>query len=177
MTQADPSATTVSVVPPGATFDIRPLQTTDRDWVRKTLRRYWASEQVLSRGKVHNAVDLTGFAAVRDDEEPVGLITYHIEGQDCEIVTHNSMADSGGIGSCLLAAVRNEARNQGCRRLWLVTTNDNVPALRFYQRRDFDICAFHKNAITESRRLKPEIPDVGLAGIPIKHEIELEYVL
>ena len=173
----DPQPETIAAVPPGATFDIRPLTPEDRDWVRKTLRRYWASEHVLSRGKVLDAVDLPGFAAFTDKEEPVGLITYHIEGEQCEIVTHNSMADSGGIGSCLLAAVRNEARNRGCKRLWLVTTNDNAPALRFYQRRDFDICALHKNAIVETRHLKPEIPDVGLSGIPIRHEIELEYVL
>ena len=77
----------------------------------------------------------------------------------------------------LLAAARMEARERGCRRLWLVTTNDNTPAVRFYQRRDFDICAFHRNAITESRRLKPEIPDEGLFGIRVRHEIELEYLL
>jgi ribosomal protein S18 acetylase RimI-like enzyme len=59
----------------------------------------------------------------------------------------------------------------------LVTTNDNTPALRFYQRRDFDIVAFHRNAVTEGRALKPTIPDVGFDGIPIRHEIEMEYML
>ena len=169
---ADP----VSVVPMGADFTIRPTQESDKPWIRHLLRRYWATENILSKGKIHNAVDATGFAAFQNDE-PVGLITYCIDNNECEILTHNSMADSGGIGSCLLAAVRNEARAQGCTRLWLVTTNDNTPAVRFYQRRDFDICAFHKDAISKARELKPEIPDEGLDGIRVRHEIELEYVL
>ncbi|USO00270.1 MAG: GNAT family N-acetyltransferase [Phycisphaeraceae bacterium] len=166
----------VSAVPPGADFTIRRTNESDKPWIRRLLRQYWATEQVLSRGTVHNVVDYEGFAAFQDDE-PVGLIAFLIQGDECELITHNSMADSGGIGSCLLAAARNEARARGCRRMWLVTTNDNTPALRFYQRRDFDICAFHRDAITKTRVLKPELPDVGLFGIRVRHEIEMEYLL
>jgi|TARA_Y100001933_G_C18895801_1_gene520330 ribosomal protein S18 acetylase RimI-like enzyme len=171
-----PKADPVSVIPMGADFTIRATEDKDQPWIRRLLRRYWATEKILSKGKIHDAVTCSGLAAFRDDE-PVGLILYNIDGEDCEIVTHNSLADSGGIGSCLLAALRNEARAHGCKRLWLVTTNDNTPAVRFYQRRDFDICAFHKDAISKARELKPEIPDEGLDGIRVRHEIELEYVL
>lgn len=166
-----------TVVPPGTSFDIRRTGPEDSTWIRRVLRQYWASEQILTRGRIVEPLKLPGFAAVRDNDDPIGLITYEIIGDQCEITTHNSMAGSGGIGSCLLAAVRNEARDKGCKRLWLVTTNDNVDAIRFYQRRDFDMCALHKHAITEARSMKSEIPDVGLHGIPIRHEIEMEYVL
>lgn len=176
MTEQNPAIDPVAVVPPNADFSIRRTAEGDKPWIRRLLRQYWASERIISRGRLHDVVDYEGFAAFRDDE-PVGLIMFLIEGDECEIIVHNSTADSGGIGSCLLAAARNEARERGCRRLWLVTTNDNTPAVRFYQRRDFDICAFHRNAITESRRLKPEIPDEGLFGIRVRHEIELEYLL
>ena len=107
----------------------------------------------------------------------MGLITYDIVDDECEIVTHNSMDGEGGIGSCLLAEVRTLARAEDCRRLWLVTTNDNTQAMRFYQRRDFDMVAVHRNAIEENRRLKPEMPMVGMDGIRVKHEIEMEYIL
>ena len=157
-------------------FVVRELTPEDKPWVQGVLRRYWASMVQVSRGRSIQADVLPGFAAMRDDEA-VGLLTYEIRGDACEIVTHNSLAGHGGIGSCLLAAVRAKAREAGCKRLWLVTTNDNTPALRFYQRREFDIVAFHRDAVRESRRLKPEIPDAGLDGIPIRHEIEMEYPL
>ncbi|RMH28221.1 MAG: GNAT family N-acetyltransferase [Planctomycetota bacterium] len=157
-------------------FVVRELTPEDRPWVQGVLRRYWASLVQVTRGRKIQADELPGFVAMRDGEE-VGLITYEIVGDQCEVVTHNSLAGHGGIGSCLLAAVRTKAREAGCKRMWLVTTNDNTPALRFYQRRDFDLVAIHRNAVQEARKLKPEIPDIGLDGIPIRHEIEMEYRL
>ncbi len=166
----------MSTVPGVHSFEIRDLTPEDKHWVQRVLQQYWASTEQVTRGRKFQADELPGIVAVRDGAE-VGLLTYHIDGDECEIVTHNSMAGHGGIGSCLLNGVRNKARELGCKRLWLVTTNDNTPALRFYQRRDFDIVAFHRNAVSESRALKPTIPDVGFDGIPIRHEIEMEYEL
>jgi len=157
-------------------FEIRDLTAEDKSWVQRVLRQYWASTEQVTKGHLFHADELPGIVAVRDGAE-VGLLTYHIEGDACEIVTHNSMAGHGGIGSCLLTGVRNKARKMGCTKLWLVTTNDNTPAMRFYQRRDFDIVAFHRDAVTDGRKLKSSIPDVGIDGIPIRHEIEMEYVL
>ncbi len=157
-------------------FEVRALTPEDRVWVQRVLRQYWATTVQVTRGRVFHADELPGFAAWRGDEA-IGLITYNIEGDECEIVTHNSLAGHGGIGTCLLAEVRKLARERGCRRLWLITTNDNTPALRFYQRREFDMAALHRNAITEARGLKNEIPDVGMDGIPIRHEIEMELKL
>lgn len=157
-------------------FTVRELTEDDRPFVQSVLRRYWASLVQVSKGRKHQADLLPGFVAMRDDEI-VGLLTYDVRGDECEIVTHNSLAGHGGIGSCLMAAVRAKARELGCRRLWLVTTNDNTAALRFYQRRDFDLVALHRDAVKGARAIKPEIPDIGMDGIPIRHELELEYML
>lgn len=159
-----------------STFDIRDLTPEDKHWVQRVLAQYWGSSVQITRGKKYQADELPGLVAQRDGSE-VGLLTYNIENDECEIITHNSMAGHGGIGSCLLDEVRSKAREAECKRLWLITTNDNTPALRFYQRRDFDMVAFHKDAVTQARSLKPEIPNVGFDGIPIKHELELEYPL
>jgi ribosomal protein S18 acetylase RimI-like enzyme len=80
-----------------------------------------------------------------------------------------------GVGSALLQLVDQVATEQGCRRLWLITTNDNVDALRFYQRRGFRLAALHRGAVDDCRaRLKPEIPTVGDYGIPLRDELELD---
>lgn len=162
-------------VSPGE-FTVREITEADRPFVQSVLRRYWASLVQVSKGRRHQADELPGFLAMRDDEI-VGMLTYDIQGDECEVVTHNSLAGHGGIGSCLMAAVRAKARESGCKRLWLVTTNDNTSAIRFYQRRDFNMVAVHRDAVKLARTLKPEIPDIGMDGIPIRHEVELEYVL
>ena len=109
--------------------------------------------------------------------ENAGLATYRIEGEDCEIATLDSVSEGKGVGSALIEAVKDKACAAGCKRLWLVTTNDNTPALRFYQKRGFRLVAVHANALERSRRLKPQIPLIGQDGIPLRDEIELELAL
>ena len=65
-----------------------------------------------------------------------------------------------------------EARLALCKQVWLITTNDNIEAIHFYQRCGYDMVGLYHNALEESRKLKPQIPLVGSFGIPIKHEIE-----
>ena len=155
---------------------IRPVSPHDRPWVVALLKEYWASTEIVSRGRVHRADRLPGFIAEVEDR-PVGLLTYHIERDQCEIVSLNSLREGMWIGSSLLEASRESAQAAGCRRMWLITTNDNLAALGFYQKRGWRLVAIHRDALEESRRLKPEIPRVGIDGIPVLDEIELELLL
>jgi ribosomal protein S18 acetylase RimI-like enzyme len=110
-------------------------------------------------------------------EKRVGLITYRVDGDGCEIITLNSLMERIGIGTALVKAVQSKAASSNWRRLWLITTNDNLQALSFYQRRGFSLAALHRNAVDLSRKLKPEIPQIGFNGIPIRDELELEMLL
>jgi ribosomal protein S18 acetylase RimI-like enzyme len=154
-------------------FALRPLEEGDRGLVRELLLSRWGSTRFVSKGQMHDAESLPGFLAL-DAEEPVGLVTYRLENGDCELFTLDSLAEGRGVGSALVDAVRAEARDRGCKRVWLITTNDNTPALRFYQRRGFTLAAVRLGALAESRLLKPEIPATGLDGIPLRDELELE---
>jgi len=155
---------------------IRPLEKEDGDWAENLLKEWWAGPVVVSRGKLHQPDKLPGFTAMYEGK-PAGLATYEISGDQCEIITMNSLVERKGIGSALIGAVKDIAAKTGCRRLWLITTNDNTTALRFWQKRAFSLVAVHRNAIEHSRRLKPEIPLIGNDGIPIRDEIELEMIL
>lgn len=153
--------------------EIKPIQDEDHTWVKEMLFQHWGSEYVVSRGTVHQADLLPGLIAWQNNQR-VGLITYHIENTQCEIVTINNFLENVGIGSKLVDAVQKKARELECPRIWLITTNDNTRALTFYQKYGFIITAFYKNAVATSRKLKPEIPDRGYKDIPIRDEIELE---
>jgi len=154
---------------------VRPLGEADREWATGKLRELWG-EGVVSRGRLLDATVLPGFVA-EGDGEPAGLLTYRIDGGDCEVVTINAFPRGAGVGTALMEAVAAAARDAGCRRVWLITTNDNLRALRFYQRRGFRLAALHRDALDRSRELKPSIPEVGLDGIPLRDELELELTL
>ncbi len=157
-------------------FTIRPVQPSDRAWIEGLSTTEWSAEIVVSRGRVHRLADLPGFVAEIDGER-VGLATYYVEGYACELVSINSEHENLGIGAALIEAVKASAIAADCDRLWLITTNDNTHALRWYQRRGFVLSALYPNALTESRRLKPQIPLIGYDDIPIRDEIQLEIKL
>jgi ribosomal protein S18 acetylase RimI-like enzyme len=159
-----------------AAWQVRALEQQDARWVARLTGEYWGSEKVVAHGAVFYPAELPGFVA-EEAGEPRGWLTYHLEGTACEIVTLASLLEGQGVASALIEALRDEARAAGCRRLWLVTTNDNTHALRFYQRRGFRLVALRPDAMAASRRLKPEIPLLGEDDIPIRDELELELTL
>lgn len=155
---------------------IRALTAADRGWLRALITRRWGAEIVVVHGAVYRPHALDGFVAEQDGA-PAGVLTYHVAGDACEIVTLDSLREGMGIGTALIAAAREVAQQSGCGRLWLITTNDNTHALRFYQRRGFVLAALRRDAVSTARRIKPEIPLIGDDGIPIRDEIELELLL
>lgn len=157
-------------------FHLRPLAGDDRAWVKQSIAEQWGAEIVVVHGAVYTPHELPGFVAIQA-EDKVGLITYHFDGNSCEVVSLDSLCPSIGIGTALIDAVKLVARQAGCKRLWLITTNDNLHALRFYQKRGFVLVAVYPNALEASRKIKPEIPWVGNDGIPLRDEIELETLL
>ncbi len=145
-------------------------------WAQRILVEHWGSIEVVTRGNVIRADILPGYVAVMDGE-PCGLATYQIAARQCELVTLNAIISNRHIGSGLVEAVSRQAIAQCCDRLWMITTNDNTNAIRFYQKRGFSLAKVHIGAMNESRKLKPGIPLIGIDGIPIRDELELEKVL
>ena len=148
----------------------------DREWVRSLLHERWGSSNIVTRGRVHQADVLPGFIAYPEGQ-PKGLITYQIEKGECEIISLDSLESGRGIGSGLIRSIIDLARFENCKRVWLITTNDNTNALRFYQMLGFELVAIYRNTINAHRKLKPEIPVIGNDGIPVRDEIELEMKL
>ncbi len=160
---------------------VREVGVADRDWLAETIRDRWG-DIVVSRGEVMEPGRLPGLVAVDGEGRRVGALTFRPRqsaggGLDTEVVTVDAMEPKRGVGSLLLAAIVGLARLERWRRLWLITTNDNTPALRFYQRAGWELVALHANAVTAARQLKPAIPERGVDGVPIRHELELEYPL
>lgn len=152
---------------------VRPLAEGDRPWLSEYLVERWGTPLAVGGGRTHQVDALPGFVAFQGDRR-VGLVTFAIDGTDCEIVTIDASEEGRGIGSALLERVAAHARRSGCRRLHLITTNDNVRAIRFYQRRGFRLIAVRVNALEESRRIKPSIPQIGMHGIPLRDELVFE---
>ncbi len=156
--------------------EVRLEAVSEPGWLKAFILEHWGGPGVVSRGRVWCDEGLTAIRAM-DKEGLAGVVSWHAGPEEWEVVTINSRQSGQGVGTRLMDAVVELARRAGVRRLWLVTTNDNLDALRFYQRRGWRLAAIRPGAIVESRRLKPSIAETGAYGIPLRDEIELEYIL
>lgn len=153
------------------------VESNERPWISGFISEQWGDEIVVAHGAVYRPHELPGFIARDGRGEPIGFVSFAMYKGACEIVTLNSVQENRGVGTALIEAVVGVAKTAACSRIWLITTNDNLHALGFYQRRGFVIKAVHPNALERSRQLKPSIPLVSENGIPLRDEIELERLL
>jgi ribosomal protein S18 acetylase RimI-like enzyme len=159
-----------------AELEVRPLTQDERPQLRELLTREWGSTRIVSRGQLHDAAEAEAIGAFRNGQI-VGLATYVTAGGDCEVLTLNAFDPGHGVGSALLKAATKAARESGCRRLWLITTNDNRNAIRFYKANGMRLVAVHEGAAEAARQIKPSIPELAADGTAITDELEFEFVL
>jgi ribosomal protein S18 acetylase RimI-like enzyme len=153
---------------------IRPLDDGDRTWAVGYLAEHWGSEIQVAHGEVQRPAEHAGFVAELDGER-AGLLTYRLNDDGrLEVTSLHARIEDRGVGSALLDAAVEAGRSAGSPELWLITTNDNLRALGFYQRRGWRLAALHPGAVDAARAIKPEIPQHAVNGIPIHDELELE---
>ena len=155
-------------------MQVREVRDDERTWLRATVEERWGEEIVVGRGRVWTLHELPAMVAVDDSGTRVGFVTYVVEGPVAELVSIDALRTGVGVGRLLLDAVAVTARAAGAERLLVMTTNDNLAALRFYQRAGFRLLELRPGAVDEARAtLKPSIPDTGNDGIPLRDEIDL----
>ena len=155
---------------------LRQLTVDDLPRLRAGWKKNWGDEFVVAHGVIYYPDTLDGFIA-HDGDEWIGEITYTVSENECEIVSLDSARQGMGVGTMLIHKVIEEAREKDCGRIFLITTNDNLNALGFYQKRGFELATVHRGAINDSRKIKPGIPLIGANNIPLRDEIELEMIL
>jgi len=154
------------------TVSVRRSTPADAPRIAELLLQSWGDTRVVNRGRLRDASTMPAFIAERDGEA-AGLLTYAIDATDLEIVTIDARVQHAGTGTALINAAGSFARQAGCRRVWLTTTNDNIDALRFYQRRGFALVALRPGALNRTRELKAVVPLTGYYGIPLMDELDL----
>lgn len=156
----------------------------DASAVTRSLAAAWGGTPVVvGRGILFDLTEWPALIAVRsepaggaDDAQQdgtiLGVLTYELTDDEMYVISIHADSQHQGIGSGLMEAA--VALANGRKRIWLTTTNDNLDAIRFYQRRGFRIIDVRPDAVTASREMKPTIPLVGSYGIEMRDEIDLE---
>jgi ribosomal protein S18 acetylase RimI-like enzyme len=156
-----------------AVVEVRPLGDAERPWLGDLIAREWGLPVVSISGLL-DPLSMPGFVA-ETDGTLVGAVTYRLDDPgECEVATLNAVREGEGIGRALMAAVKEVADRDG-RRVWLITTNENLRAIGFYQRIGMDLRALHRDFVDEVRRHKPHVDTHNANGIEFRHALEFSY--
>lgn len=154
---------------------VREATDTDRAAARELFRRDFGRTRIVAFGELVDLDELPALVAVMNTE-PSGALAYRLFGGDAlhiVALATDPMWQRSGVGAYLVAEAELLARRLGLKRLVIATTNDNLPALYFYQRRGYRLSEFARDAIIA----KVQQEHAGFAGIPVRDEIRLEKLL
>ena len=152
---------------------IQPISEKNRQQVMNFFSQHWGSSQMIISSGTYDCAMLDGYVYV-EDAAIIGLVTYVLHAGSLEIISLDSIQEGKGIGSRLMAEVEQFAMEHAIPEIELITTNDNLQALKFYQKRGYRITHIFQNAVMEARKVKPTIPLIGNDGIPLLDELKLQ---
>ena len=158
-------------------YTIKTASKIDFEWIKEVYARTWSGDICVSRGKVQKVNDFTGGFTAEISGQKTGFITYTIIGPELEIMGILSLKEKSGIGSALVKAVIDLAKKQQIKKVCLVTTNDNLNGIGFWQKRGFKFVKVYPGSMEFVRKIKPAVPFIGENGIPLRDELELEMIL
>lgn len=142
-----------------------------QDQARTFFKDHWQTDTMVVSSGEYRLADLNGIVAVTETNEVVGLVTYTVHGNAMEIVSLNSVQPNQGIGTKLMAAAEARAQATGLTKMVVATTNDNLAAMRFYQKHGYRFAKVIRGSVDTARTLKPTVPEIGNDGIPIHDEL------
>ena len=148
------------------------IRAEDRNRIAAFLVERWHDRVVMLDGRAIDAATLPGFVEFGDGAV-LGLVTLLDGVSESEIVTLDAVNAFTGLGTRFVEKAAQRASDLRLSRLVVRTTNDNLDALRFYQRRGFRLHRLVPRAIDEERRVDPSIPLFGHYGIPVRDELML----
>jgi N-acetylglutamate synthase-like GNAT family acetyltransferase len=158
-------------------YTIKTAAKTDFGWIKELYARTWSGDICVSRGKVQKVDDFTGGFVAEVGGQKTAFVTYTVSGPELEITGIVSLKEKDGIGSALVKTVIDLAKKQKLKKVCLVTTNDNLNGIGFWQKRGFKLVKVYPGSMEFVRKIKPAVPLIGENGIPLNDELELEMIL
>lgn len=150
---------------------VREATEDDRRKALELFRRDFGAGQLVAYGKPVALEDAQALVAETEDTDMAGALAWRqFEGAfHILALATDPMWQRAGVGGHLVAEAELLARRREQPRIVVTITNDNLPALYFYQRRGYRLAALRPDTVAQHTRGVV----VGFAGIPIQAELQL----
>jgi GNAT superfamily N-acetyltransferase len=147
----------------------------EKDKIQKLVKRFWGEPEQLTFDRKFIVAELAAYVAKKSGNDVIGFVSF-TELHDAIIIVALGISpkyQNAGIGKSLIKKVEEEAKRLGKKKLLVSTSNDDLPALAFYQHLGFQIYEVKPNVIAEKHSMVLK----GIGGLPIRDELRLQKLL
>ena len=154
---------------------IREVQ--DKSAFLTLMMRHWGSHRMMIGLRVYDCAELPLLGLFSAKGEPLAVASWAMDGEIAVLCALHALSPGQGAAIELLDAVKAAAKAKGATRLRAMLTNDNLPAMGFYQKQGFRFSGLYVEAIDHYRSVIPTIIRTGHQDIPVRDALELEIAL
>jgi ribosomal protein S18 acetylase RimI-like enzyme len=138
------------------------------------MMRHWGSHSMMIGIRVYDCAELPLLGLFSPSGETLAVASWAPEGDVAVLCALHALSPGQGAAIQLLDAVKAAAKASGATRLRAMLTNDNLPAMGFYQKQGFRFSGLYVEAIDHYRSVIPTIIRTGHQDIPVRDALELE---
>ena len=142
----------------------------DKEHIRKFVQRFWGEQEQLTFDRRFIVTELPTYTA-RNSKKIVGFVSFAEIDNAVIIVALGILPEfqNAGVGRGLIKETEAEARRRRKQMLLVATSNDDLPALAFYQSLGFQIYEVKPDVIAEKHGKIMR----GVGGLPVRDERRL----
>ena len=152
-------------------YAVKKASSQDRGEIKRLVQLFWGEQEQLTFDITFKVSELPAYVAKKEGKV-VGFVSFAELHDDLTVVALGIIPEyqGVGVGRRLVASAEKEAKRLKKKRILVSTSNDNLPALAFYQRLGFQIYEVKPNAIAEKhgKVLK------GIGNLPVRDELRLQ---
>jgi len=150
------------------------LSDKEREAIREFVLRFWGEEEQLTFDRKFVVTDLPAFLA-KSGNTIIGFVSF-AEVNDVILIAALGILpkyQDAGVGKSLIKKVEAETKRLEKKKLLVSTSNDDLPALAFYQSIGFQIYEVKPNIIAEKHGTVLK----GIGRLPIRDELRMQKFL
>lgn len=138
------------------------------------MMRHWGSHRMMIGLRVYDCAELPLLGLFSAKGEPLAVASWAMDSEIAVLCALHALSPGQGAAVQMLDAVKAAAKAKGAVKLRAMLTNDNLPAMGFYQKQGFRFSGLYVEAIDHYRSVIPTIIKTGHQDIPVRDALELE---
>ncbi|KAF0229555.1 MAG: hypothetical protein FD175_1893 [Beijerinckiaceae bacterium] len=156
-------------------LSLRPIE--DKSEIAAFMVGTWGSTRMMVAMQVYDVMAIEATGLYDAENKLVAFASWALRDKTAYLCALHALVEGKSYARHLLAALMPVLKDKGARTIRAMITNDNMPALTFYQKNGFRFATLYVGGVDAYRPTMPGMRTHGYQDIPIRDALELEMIL